>query len=94
MILEQFKVLLEIQAERGEGQDIRWGGKQRDDYISPDEWYLILDHYLNASQQAASPASRREMLVKLAAVAVAQIESIDRNGSKDSTVSDIAADCI
>jgi hypothetical protein len=79
MILNQFKVLSEVQEERRR-QDEMFGGAAYDDLHSREDWLLRIDHYVNSANFATqSPAKdyRRELL-KTAAVIVAAIESYDR----------------
>lgn len=81
------KILLEIEAERSR-QDAKWGQQNH----KPIEWMPILMEEVGEASKAAVDAhwnnngdayldllAYREELVQVAAVAVAMIESIDRN---------------
>ena len=64
----------EIKAER-ERQDAQWGGPEHDDRHAPIEWSSYRARF---ERRGGQGASRRANLVKIAALAVAEIESIDR----------------
>lgn len=78
------QIVAEITAERGR-QDARFGGPAQDDTRQCTRWInfildqankAILDH--RTSQTAWAPTIVRARLVKIAALAVAGIQSIDR----------------
>lgn len=78
-------VFMEVQRER-ERQEMKWG---RQDH-APAFWMLILGEEFGEAQKAALEASwgggaswadYRAELVQVAAVALAAIESLDRNGA-------------
>jgi len=75
----------EIAQER-KRQDEMWGGPAHDDLHDYYDWQKFREKYegeiVNAGVQATMEKirlSRREALIKIAALAVAQIESIDRS---------------
>lgn len=82
-------VLTDIIAERGR-QDAQWGGPPHDDDHSPDEWLEFIEHQVDAAHALIGAGSEdengepngdaryRQRLVKIAALAVAAIESLDR----------------
>lgn len=76
-------VYAHIKAERAR-QDAQWGGTAHDDTHDPAEWVKFLDKQLTAADaltptvQAGEDEAYRERLVKIAALAVAAIESHDR----------------
>lgn len=71
-------VFAEVAAERLR-QDEQWGGAKHDDgHESADWWEFILHQYQNVNAQ-----THRERLVKVAALAVAGIESFDRQAKAD-----------
>lgn len=62
----------EIKAERVD-QDKQWGGPEHDDLHGPDEFMGYI------TRQIEKDTDVRERLVKIAALAVAAVESFDRN---------------
>ena len=67
-----------IQAER-DRQDRLWGGPKHDDTHSPQDWCLfIIQQTAKASDYRATPGEFRGRMVKVAALAVAAIESSER----------------
>ncbi len=58
-------------------QDLEWGGPEHDDEHEPDDW---TEYLLDQVYRAESENNRgyRERLVKIAALAVAAMESFDR----------------
>lgn len=82
---EQHAVLACVATERNR-QDLRWGGPEHDDRHDVSDWIFYLRTQLSnlayASEKAmddeAYEASVRFILVKIAALAVAAIESHDR----------------
>lgn len=72
---EQDAILGEIAAERAR-QDVKWGA-EHDDKHSVDEWDYMIGYYLQRVRIMA-PRQRRVNLIKVAALAVAAIESMDR----------------
>lgn len=67
----------EIQQERGR-QDAKWGGPAHDDQHSVPDWFDLI------GERADDPSAgdRRTALIKIAALAVAGIESIDRKAQR------------
>lgn len=76
-------VLNEIQAER-DAQKAKWGTVQ-DDAWSPGEWSALIAHYATrqavGNLHAVDPAKLRADMVKVGALALAAIESIDRKAA-------------
>jgi hypothetical protein len=73
-------VIDEIDAERAR-QDVQWGGPAHDDQHHPDEWIDYINKQARAGWLAAvtpHPVEYRERLVKIAALAVAALESMTR----------------
>ena len=80
-------VLAEIERERA-AQDQQWGGTEHDDSHRPELWDGLIWKFLRRAAEAdrrgqwfGSPewhAERRRRLVQVAALAVAAIESMDR----------------
>lgn len=66
------EVLAEVVAERGR-QNKQWGGAEHDDEHGPDEFLGFI------RRQVSKDGDVRERLIKIAALAVAAIESLDRN---------------
>jgi hypothetical protein len=79
MILNQFKVLSEIHDERSR-QDEKWGGSAHDDWHDKEDWIMFIKHYLSGADLPMN--NFREEMVKIAALAVAAIESYDRKNQK------------
>lgn len=77
------KIFEEIRIERN-AQDAKWG-EEFDDGNSPYHWAAYIAQYatrnLIGDPRAASEAAFRGDMVKVAALAVAAIESIDRRAS-------------
>ena len=73
------QIFNEIEDERLH-QDEKWGGPEHDDTHSPEEWWAILfdhcDRLVDSGGQAEG--DYRERLIKIAAIAVAAIQSWDR----------------
>jgi hypothetical protein len=69
------EAISDVLAER-ERQDAQWGGQDHDDQQSNRDW----THYMGkqAAKIAPDPERARERYIKIAALAVAAIESIDR----------------
>lgn len=78
------KVLADVMLER-QSQDQRWGD-QHDDEHNEREWLAIIWSYLRHAEH--QPPDRtlytryRENLIKVAALCVAAVESIDRQAAK------------
>ena len=73
-------------------QDEQWGGAEHDDTHNTDDWFGFIEHQIQKYKEAPTKDrysfyEPRERLVKIAALAVAGIESIDRkeehNGIND-----------
>lgn len=74
----QEQILDDIAAERVR-QDAMWGGEKHDDAESQERWASFIMVYLGKyAHWDASEVTQRTNLVKLAALAVAAIESLDR----------------
>ena len=72
-------VLAEIVGERA-AQDVQWGGPGHDDKHTPSEWACILTEYVDRLPHDC-PMDYRTSFIKIAAVAVAAVESHDRKTS-------------
>jgi len=78
-------VLDDIARER-ERQDAQWGGPNHDDGHTPRDWSVfrrkfegrVLASIASEHMTVYEPADARNALVKIAALAVAQIEALDR----------------
>ncbi len=66
----------EIKAER-KRQDAQWGGADHDDSHSFDDWL----RYIQRQSERFRSDHKRARFVKIAALAVAALESIDRRAS-------------
>lgn len=71
---EQLTVIGEITQERN-NQDAQWGGADGDDCNAEGDWLIFIqkqgDRWMNG-------APSREVYIKIAALAIAAVESIDR----------------
>jgi hypothetical protein len=77
----RFELALEIEAERRR-QDAQWGGPAHDDEHEPGDWCQYLAHQQRLLLKMTSPTQREDIrarFVKIAALAFAAIESIDRD---------------
>lgn len=76
------KVIADILAER-KCQDKKWGGPEHDDEHTADEWVqFIKDHAEAAPHYMRTNAAylARKAFIRVAALAVAAVESMDRKG--------------
>ena len=69
----------EIKKERKE-QDAKWGGPAHDDEHIPAEWRRFIIYHANLPFMVGEKEDFRYQMVRVAALAVAAIESIDRKG--------------
>jgi hypothetical protein len=60
--------------------DIQWGGPAHDDKHTAEEWFSYMAHQADNYNSSKSDSARGYHLVKLAALAVAALESYDRGG--------------
>jgi len=75
------EILNQIEKER-ERQDLKWGGPAHDDRHDERDWLHYLEHQLFGYVRASTIWEGRARLLKLAALTVAVIESIDRQEKK------------
>ena len=75
------RILDEIRRER-DRQDEKYGGPDHDDSHYPGDWCLILSKYLGRASaetiDAKPDAAFRDNMIKIAAVAIAATQSLDR----------------
>ena len=85
-------VLDEIAAERRR-QDEKWGGPDHDDRHTVSDWAGLFDERIDKitafSDLSPQPRETRQQMVILAALAVAAIESFDREAGSPSAQSDV-----
>lgn len=78
------KVLSEIREER-ERQDEEWGGPKHDDTHDALDWHEFIeyqcDRFYRSCSSSTSERPDRSRLVKVAALAIAALESIDRKAA-------------
>lgn len=79
-----YELTQEVFAERLH-QDQRWGGPVHDDQHTPEEWIHLLDHQTTEADYAMLPCGDglpeyRVRLIKIAALAFAALEALDRAG--------------
>ncbi|MCC6419517.1 MAG: hypothetical protein IT429_14890 [Gemmataceae bacterium] len=74
-------VLAEVREERQQ-QDARWGGPEHDDRHSPWDWVAITVRHLGLAAedggQGVDPVRYRRQMIRVAALAVAAVEALDR----------------
>jgi hypothetical protein len=78
----QLDVLNDVANERSR-QDVLWGGAEHDDAHHPAEFVGFIEAYAQRARagiEAEGVGETRHRLVQVAALAVAAIESLDRNG--------------
>ena len=80
--IERQSILLAIHAER-QRQDLKWGGPRHDDEHSRRDWIAFIVEQAADASTAVWPADYRIAMVKVAAVAVAAIESNDRRVARE-----------
>lgn len=74
-------VVLEIEAER-KRQDYQWGGSGHDDHHTREEWLTYLRRHTEKAARALRDgdlAAHRRYLRNIAALAIADLEAIDRH---------------
>jgi len=74
----QIKVIAQVIQER-RMQDRQWGGAEHDDQHSNFDWFRFIDYQWGRMNNE----NRRECLIKIAALAVAAVESLDRKANED-----------
>lgn len=74
----------EIKTERTK-QDIEWGGPDHDDTHPIADWVRFIQHHARKSLRTTDVHVRRYALVRVAALAVAAIESLDRASARLAT---------
>jgi hypothetical protein len=70
-------IINEITAERV-NQDIEWGGSEHDDKHDWFDWRQFLYKQMTNASMAYKEEQRRACLIKIAALAMAAVESMDR----------------
>lgn len=73
-------VLLEVAVERAH-QDKKWGGPEHDDQYTALEFLQLVERYAilaRVMSSRGSPGKARHRLIRVAALAIAAVESIDR----------------
>lgn len=82
---KQQSIYSEITAER-QYQDQQWGGPDHDDDHSIHDWIAFITVYgaraVESSQWGLVPQLSRSSFIKIAALAVAAIESLDRSSGR------------
>lgn len=73
-------LLLEVAAER-DRQDGKWGGESNDDQWNPLDWHELIADYNGWARRMLCMGSHdkgRRRLIQIAALALAEVEAIDR----------------
>lgn len=71
----------EIKAER-KRQDVKWGGPSHDDRHTLSEWQSFIKKHATRIAHPLTDSDARKHLVRVAALAVAAVESFDRGAAK------------
>lgn len=95
---ERRDVFMEIHAERLT-QDAQWGGSEHDDRHPPEDWLDFIRKQVDAADSLigngeefeSGDAIYRQRMVKVAALAVAAIETLDRWRSKGVCADELSA---
>lgn len=74
------KVLDEVKTERAR-QDSKWGGPDHDDAHTHQEFLGFIEKQKNLALQPDDPQQPRTRLIKIAALAIAAVESLDRKNA-------------
>jgi hypothetical protein len=77
-LTNQDEILLAVAIERN-NQDQQWGGPEHDDKYSSLDFTAYIGRQVH--KMYGDPASDRDRFIKIAALAVAAIESIDRKSA-------------
>ena len=72
------QIIADVKAERA-AQDAQWGGPEHDDEHSPDDFMGFITRQV--VKGAGDGSDVRDRFIKIAALAVAAIESLDRQMS-------------
>lgn len=70
----QVKVVAAVYQER-KMQDRQWGGAEHDDTHNHDDWLNYIGYQMDRSRYGDD---KRERLIKIAALAIAAVEAMDR----------------
>jgi hypothetical protein len=70
-------VLAEVATERG-AQDAQWGGPEHDDGHDWHEWADLIHNRASRADEAGTASECRLEMVRVAALAVAAVQSLDR----------------
>jgi hypothetical protein len=70
-------VLAEVATERG-AQDAQWGGPEHDDCHDWHEWADLIHIHASCADETVTPTQYRLEMVRVAALAVAAVQSLDR----------------
>lgn len=74
---QAWRVLADVQTERAR-QDAQWGGADHDDEHHAVDWLIYIDKQFGGAQAAMVGTEYRAHMIKIAALAVAAVESHDR----------------
>lgn len=80
------KVITDVLVERA-SQDRQWGGPEHDDTHAHGDWVSYIQYQMHRMMldPTISVATIRERYIKIAALAVAAVESMDRRASDERT---------
>ena len=79
--MDRQSIFAEIQDERAR-QDEKWGGPDHDDGHTSHDWIAYIVRHMGKGMYPAGPSVFRRQMIRVAALAVAAVESIDRSGSR------------
>ena len=77
MSMKTGEVLAEVARERHR-QDQKWGGPTHDDQHDPSDWLEYIHNKKEKAHGAETDAEYRKRMIQIAALAVAAVESLDR----------------
>ena len=76
------EIITDIERER-QRQDEQWGGAEHDDTHGSVDWMRYRRKFEDRVLLYDGPQTRRDALIKIAALAIAQIESLARKQEKN-----------
>lgn len=81
MIDPQTKVIAQVIQER-KNQDRQWGGQVNDDKNGRNDWEFYIERQLSMLEREQGQGVRQRF-IKIAALAVAAVESLDRKANEN-----------
>lgn len=75
------KIQRDVSRERKK-QDNEWGGPEHDDRHDRYDWIQFIEHQISSVTRTDNPKKIRRRFVKIAALALAALESMDRQEAR------------